>query len=94
MAPFWKFAELGYRQTRRVVIAVVGFTVVLLGLAMLVLPGPGMVVIPVGLAILAIEFAWAARWLSRMKQMAGDAADYAKRRMAPRTTGVEPLDSK
>jgi tellurite resistance protein TerC len=56
-----------YRGARKVVVAVVGSTVVLLGVAMLVLPGPALLVIPLGLAILALEFAWAHRWLQRMK---------------------------
>jgi uncharacterized protein (TIGR02611 family) len=58
------------RQARRVVIGVVGFTVLLIGVALLVLPGPAFIVIPAGLAILAIEFAWARRWLQRIKQVA------------------------
>ncbi len=52
-----------YKVARRIVIAVVGSTVVLLGVAMLVLPGPALIVIPAGVAILALEFAWARRWL-------------------------------
>jgi len=36
---------------------------VLLGIAMIVLPGPAFIVIPIGLAILGAEFAWAQRWL-------------------------------
>ena len=59
------------RQARRLVVVVVGFTVLLIGVAMLVLPGPAVVVIPIGLTILATEFVWAARLLHRMKQTAG-----------------------
>jgi tellurite resistance protein TerC len=58
------------RQARRVIIAVIGFTVLLIGVALLVLPGPAFLVIPAGLAILAIEFTWAKRWLQRIKQLA------------------------
>jgi len=58
------------RQARRVIIAVIGFTVLLVGVALLVLPGPAFLVIPAGLAILAIEFAWARRWLQRIKHLA------------------------
>ncbi len=64
------FAELGrrgYRLARRIAIAVIGGTVVLIGVVMLVTPGPALVVIPVGLAILALEFAWARHWLQRLK---------------------------
>ncbi|MCG2708966.1 MAG: PGPGW domain-containing protein [Thermodesulfovibrionales bacterium] len=61
------FFHNGIKQARRVIVAVVGFTVLLIGLAMIVLPGPAFIVIPVGLGILAIEFAWARRLLKRVK---------------------------
>jgi uncharacterized protein (TIGR02611 family) len=48
---------------KRIVVTVVGGTVLALGIALIVLPGPAFLVIPAGLAILAIEFAWARRWL-------------------------------
>ena len=48
---------------KRIVVAVVGGTVLALGVALIVLPGPAFIVLPGGLAILAIEFAWARRWL-------------------------------
>ena len=47
---------MNFAWLRRVVIAVIGFTVLLIGVAMVVLPGPAVVVIPLGLAILATEF--------------------------------------
>jgi tellurite resistance protein TerC len=56
-----------YRWAKRIVIAIVGGTVVLIGIAMIVLPGPAVVVIPMGLAILGLEFAWAKRWLEAIK---------------------------
>ncbi|MHB8901278.1 MAG: TerC family protein, partial [Thermoguttaceae bacterium] len=65
-------ANTAYRQARRVVILVVGSTVILVGVVMLVTPGPAMLVIPIGLAILGIEFAWARRWLKRMGQAVKD----------------------
>ena len=43
---------------RRIIVAVIGFTVLLLGIAMIVLPGPAFIVIPLGLAIRATEFVW------------------------------------
>ncbi len=49
------------RQLKRVVIGALGVTVVLVGVAMIILPGPAFIVIPCGLAILAAEFAWARR---------------------------------
>ena len=60
--------RVAYSTARKVVISVIGFSVVCLGLALLVLPGPAVVVIPAGLAILALEFAWARRWLRLIKE--------------------------
>jgi len=57
-----------YRTARRIVVATVGATVLAIGLALLVLPGPAFVVIPLGLAILGAEFAFARRWLRKLKQ--------------------------
>jgi tellurite resistance protein TerC len=56
------------RHLRRVIVAVIGVTVLAIGVAMIILPGPAMVVIPLGLGILAIEFAWARRMLERLKR--------------------------
>jgi uncharacterized protein (TIGR02611 family) len=60
------------KVVRRVIVSVVGATVLLIGIALLVLPGPAFVVIPVGLAILATEYAWARRWLRKVRQIASD----------------------
>ncbi len=54
---------------RRVVIAVVGTTILLVGVALLVLPGPAFIVIPIGLAVLAVEFRWARRLLRRAREL-------------------------
>ncbi len=62
-----------FRQARRLIVLVVGCTVLLIGLALLVLPGPAFVVIPVGLGILATEFLWARRLLARVKREAARA---------------------
>ena len=55
------------RHLKTIATAIAGFTVVLIGIAMLVLPGPGLLVIGFGLLILSAEFAWAQRALVRMK---------------------------
>ena len=59
--------EKTFRRIKRIVIAIIGFTVLLVGVAMMVLPGPAIVVIPLGLAILGTEFVWARRLLKRIK---------------------------
>ena len=65
------FLKVTYRWARRIAIAIVGGTVVLLGVCMIVLPGPAVVVIPAGLAILALEFAWAKHWLEKVRSSGG-----------------------
>jgi tetrahydromethanopterin S-methyltransferase subunit E len=60
---------------KRVVVGVIGGTIVLIGIALLILPGPAFVVIPLGLLILASEFAWARRLLHRAREMIGTARD-------------------
>lgn len=52
---------------RRALVAVIGFTVLLIGGAMIVLPGPAIVFIPLGLGILATEFMWAKRLVARAR---------------------------
>jgi uncharacterized protein (TIGR02611 family) len=59
----------------RIGFAVLGFVVVLAGLVMLVTPGPGVAVIVLGLAMLALEFAWAERWLEHILNRADRAID-------------------
>ena len=71
---------LTYKLARRIVIAVIGTTVVLVGVAMIVLPGPAIVVIPMGLGILSAEFAWAQRWLLTLKQKARGAIKGLRRK--------------
>ncbi len=65
----------------RVLYIVVGFTLLLGGLGLLVLPGPAFLVIPIGLAILSLEFAWAEGLLER----ALEKGEVAKQRAAETT---------
>lgn len=62
--------EITVRQARRTVVFLVGSTIVAIGTVMIVLPGPALLVIPLGLSVLAIEFAWARRWLSAIRKRA------------------------
>lgn len=55
------------RQTKKLVIAVIGFTLMGIGIVMIVLPGPAVIVLPVGLGVLATEFIWARKLLHRVK---------------------------
>jgi len=69
-----RLARGSYRIARRLVIATVGATVVLVGAVMFFTPGPAVVVIPLGLAILALEFVWARRLLRLFRVRARQAA--------------------
>jgi tellurite resistance protein TerC len=80
-----------YRAARRVAITVMGVTVILLGIAMLVLPGPGLLTIVGGLAILGLEFAFARRWLQRIKEKTRTTVDEVKRRVRKKPPDETPL---
>jgi len=54
-------------HTKRFVKIAVGFVLLLAGSVMLVVPGPGLVTIALGLALLATEFLWARQLLARLK---------------------------
>lgn len=56
------------KSFRRIFIAIAGFTVLLIGIVMIFLPGPSILVIPAGLGILATEFVWAKVLLNKMKE--------------------------
>lgn len=72
-------ANSTYREAKRVIILVVGMTVVTLGIAMLILPGPGLLTIALGLAILAVEFVWAKHWLGRVQAITAKASNKMKK---------------
>ncbi len=87
--PFWKryglhgpviVAKWIGSNAKRIGVFIAGSIVVLAGVAMLVLPGPGIVVILGGLAILATEFVWAERALDAAKDKAGQAGSAVKSR--------------
>ena len=74
------------KQLRRLAVAIIGGTVLLFGIALIVLPGPAILVIPLGLTILALEFAWAKDWLQKFR-------DFVERRKAA-FTGKPPESTK
>jgi uncharacterized protein (TIGR02611 family) len=87
--PFKILARFIGRNGKRVAVTIAGFAVVLAGLAMLILPGPGIVVILAGLAILATEYVWAQRLLRIAKQKANQAKDVILRKKAEEESGGE-----
>ena len=85
--------EFIFRSTKRIVIFVVGVALVLLGVALIPLPGPFSIPLMVaGLAVLATEYVWAERILDTMKAKAKQATEAAKRsifRRKPKDEAVE-----
>lgn len=67
-------------RVRKLIVAVVGSTVVIFGLALVVLPGPAVVVVPLGLAILATEFVWARRLVRQGSALWRKARRWVRRR--------------
>ncbi len=63
------------KHARRVIITVVGITVILIALALFVLPGPGILVLLIGLGILATEYKFARDWLETLKKKYEDGKD-------------------
>jgi len=55
------------KQGKRLIVAVIGIAVLAIGIAMIVLPGPAILVIPLGLSVLATEFVWARKFLEKVK---------------------------
>lgn len=83
-----RLLDLTYKSARRIVVGVVGGTVVLVGVVLIFVPGPAFVVIPAGLAILGAEFAWARRWLKTI----GDGARSALGGNSTTSAGGEDRD--
>jgi hypothetical protein len=87
---------LTLKTARQLVIGVVGTTIVLIGLVLLILPGPGIPILIAGLAVLATEFLWAKRLLNQVKARATDAAHRIRngfRGSSPASTPTSPPDS-
>lgn len=59
------------RHLKKILVLIIGGTVLLIGIILIFLPGPSFIVIPAGLAILAIEFSWARSLLNRARNAAG-----------------------
>jgi hypothetical protein len=75
--PFKVVAGLIGRNAKRVAVTIAGFFLILVGVALLVLPGPGWLVIFLGLGLLATEYVWAQRLLNKAKEKATQAKDLA-----------------
>ena len=78
--PIKAVAHFIQRSGKRIAVTIAGFAVLLAGIALLVLPGPGWLLIFIGLTILATEYVWAERLLKAAKRKAGQAKDVVLRK--------------
>src|SRR5271168_678142 len=82
-------------QVRRVFRVVAGFTLLLVGFVMIVTPGPGWLVILLGLSLLAAEFIWARRLMDRIKHEGERVRDAVVRYMPSRSSSEsQPTSAK
>jgi len=70
--------EILYKQIRRLSIFLIGISIVLIGCILFFTPGPAVVVIPIGLAVLATEFIWAKKLLKKFKETTFNLSKSAK----------------
>ena len=89
VVPFKVVVRFIRRSGKRIAVTIAGFLVVLLGLVLIPLPGPGWLIVFAGLAILATEYVWAERLLTYAKQKVGAAKD-AVLRKKPEGSGPPP----
>lgn len=68
------------KAARKVAVGALGFPVVLVGIALLVLPGPGLLVILVGLIIISWEFDWAKRYVDMLRDRLNKVSQAARAR--------------
>ena len=76
------FRRVGLDQVhpviRRAVVGLIGTTIVLVGLLMVFLPGPGALVVLIGLAVLGTEFVWARQVIRRARELGRQGQEYVK----------------
>ena len=70
--------EILYKQIRKLVIFLIGISIVLIGCVLFFTPGPAIIVIPIGLAVLATEFIWAKKLLKKFKETTSSITKSAK----------------
>lgn len=79
----WLRRTITYRWARRIVVGVIGGTILVIGIVMVVLPGPAILVVPLGLGVLGVEFAFARHWLRKLRATAADVVNRVRGRQVP-----------
>ena len=78
--PFGVVLRFIVQSGKRIAVTIIGFVLLLAGIVMIVTPGPGILLIIAGLAVLATEYVWAERLLNLAKQKAAQAKDTITRK--------------
>ena len=78
--PFGVVLRFIVQSSKRIAVTIIGFVLLLAGIVMIVTPGPGILLIIAGLAVLATEYVWAERLLNLAKQKAARAKDTITRK--------------
>lgn len=71
-------------QLHKIAITMIGGILVLLGAVLIILPGPAWLLLPIGLAVLSIEYPWARRWLKLSQRQMKQSALWLDKRWANR----------
>ncbi len=85
-----KLCRAAAGQAWRVAVFVVGITLLALGVVLVPLPGPGMLVVVLGLGILSVEFAWARGGLAKLRDLAAQLRTRLRELLASSTTRNRP----
>ncbi len=64
------------KTIRKILVTIIGIFVILIGTVLIVLPGPAIIIIPLGLSILATEYAFAHRWVRAFQKKLTSTAEY------------------
>lgn len=73
--------QLLFKHLKKLIILIVGLTLVIIGIALLVLPGPGLVTIALGLGVLSLEFVWAKHLFKKMKTYSEDQLSHLQNKL-------------
>ena len=73
---------------KRIIVTTVGGTILVFGFALIWAPAPTSLLIPLGLAVLGTEYAWARRWMRKAKLMAAKALAKTQRIIGVRDRGA------
>jgi len=69
------------KTIRKIIVTFIGIIVIVIGMALIVLPGPAIIIIPIGLSILATEYQFAHRWVRAFQKKLSSSAEYLDKKL-------------